>query len=45
MLPRRLALPRGLLAIGALLASSTLSPPRLVAQDADPGVTYEDLLQ
>jgi alcohol dehydrogenase (cytochrome c) len=29
----------------ALLASSALSPPQLVAQDADAGITYEDILQ
>ena len=45
MLLRRFA------AIAALLASSTLSPPRLGAQDAGPGVTddagvtYDDILQ
>ena len=36
---------RRFVAIVALLASSTLSPPQLVAKDADPGVTYEDILQ
>ena len=36
---------RRLLVIGALLASSTLGSPQLAAQDADTGITYEDILQ
>ena len=38
-------LPRRLVGIAALLALSTLSPQGLVAQDDDPGVTYDDILQ
>ncbi len=41
----RLALSKKLVAILALLASSTLSPPQVLAQDADAGITYEDILQ
>ena len=40
-----LMLPRRLVGIAALLALSALSPQGLVAQDDDPGVTYDDILQ
>ncbi len=45
MMLRRFMLSGRFVGIIALLASSALSPPQLVAQDADAGITYEDILQ